>query len=292
LAYLKEEIKAGVIIISALLILSLFTIFIGGTTFFERHDIYYVNVLNAAGLEPGAQVKLGGVRVGRVMKISAPQSPGQKVSVKLGLKEGTQLYEGTEAVISQVGFVGDIYMLLSVEKTSDRRIQVGETIPSIESVDFALLMTKVNVISDSIDDLVNDVGRLFSQSTVEEFEKAIGNTNDTLQEIRGLVKDTRGKISVMLETATDDLRKASDMIDAIKSTAGELENTARGIGKTAGSVENTSENLGDAVDIQSRNITNLINTLNRTAEELEELLQEIKNKPWSIIYKEGKTKNE
>ena len=64
LAYLKEEIKAGIIIISSLIILSGFTILISGSQLFEKFDVYYIKVMNAAGIESGSQVKLGGVRVG------------------------------------------------------------------------------------------------------------------------------------------------------------------------------------------------------------------------------------
>jgi len=41
-----------------------------------------------------------------------------------------------------------------------------------------------------------------------------------------------------------------------------------------------------AVVTQSRNLDNLINTMTRTTEELQDLLQEIKHKPWGLLYKE------
>ena len=66
MASLKEEIKAGLIILISLILLSGFIILVGGSQFFEKLDIYYVKVMDAAGLEVGAQVKLGGVRIGRV----------------------------------------------------------------------------------------------------------------------------------------------------------------------------------------------------------------------------------
>jgi phospholipid/cholesterol/gamma-HCH transport system substrate-binding protein len=66
---LKDEIKAGIIILTSIVILSVFVILIGGSQFLEKYDTYTVRVMNAAGLETGAQVKLGGVRVGRVLNI-------------------------------------------------------------------------------------------------------------------------------------------------------------------------------------------------------------------------------
>ena len=62
---MKEEIKAGIIIVASFLILTALVILIGGSNLFEKFDVYYVKVMNTSGLETGAQVKLGGVRVGQ-----------------------------------------------------------------------------------------------------------------------------------------------------------------------------------------------------------------------------------
>jgi ABC-type transporter Mla subunit MlaD len=279
LAYLKDEIKAGVIIFTAVILMSAFTILIGGTSLFEDHDTYYVKVTNAAGLETGAQVKLGGVRVGSILDIKTPQGPGEKVAITIGLKKGTLVYQGTEAIITQVGFVGDIYLLLTVEKTGAELIGVGETIPSVEGVDFAVLMAKINVISESVDKLIHDVNKLFSDSTIDDIEKAVKNVSVVLNEINGLVRDTKGELSSMIKVATEDFKRAGEMIDSIRESAGAIESTARSVG-------NTSETVNGAVNLQSQNITDLLTSMTAATEALQEVLQEIKNKPWSIIYKE------
>src|SRR5512143_4287478 len=110
MAHLRDEIKAGIIVITSLVILSLFIILIGRREFFEAFDVYYLRIMNAAGLDAGAEVRLAGVRVGRVLDITAPASAGEPVTVKIGIKKGTPLYTGTKALITQIGFVGDIYL--------------------------------------------------------------------------------------------------------------------------------------------------------------------------------------
>lgn len=294
---LKEEIKAGIVIISSLLILSGIIIMIGGGQFFEKSDVYYVQVMNAAGLETGAQVRLGGVRVGRVLTITAPDQPGQAVSIQIGLKPGTVLYKGTRALISQVGFVGDIYLLLAVENTENEKISVGEVIPSEEKVQFDVLMARIDSLSHSVDALIKDVDKIFSDKNLKGIETLIGNTNtaivsgstnldkvaaslktttdklaSVLGEIEEIVKVNKGDVSGLIRKAREDVEKAGEMIRSFESTAK--------------SVDKTSKSLDRVIDYQSRNIENLINTMTSTTEELQELLREIKHKPWSIIYKE------
>ena len=289
---MKEEVKAGIIIVSAIAILSVFIVLIGGGQFFQKYDNYYVKVMNAAGLETGAQVKLGGVRIGRIMDIRPPLKPGEPVTIEIGLKKGAILYEGTKALITQVGFVGDIYLLLSVNNTTSRILKPGDVIPSEELMQMDILMAKINVLSTSVERLVNDVDKLFNEKNVKGIEALIGNTNSAilsstssiekvasslkvstdklervLNEVEDLLKSNKGDVSQLLKKAREDIEKAGDMIK---------------------SIEKTSKSVDRAVDHQSKNLDHLVNSMTRTTEELQDLLQEIKNKPWSIIYKEKK----
>lgn len=296
---MKEEIKAGIIIVASLVILSIFVILIGGSQFMDKYDKYYVRVQNAAGIESGAQVKLGGVRVGRIISIREPDGPGRPVTIEIGIRQGTPIYKGTRALITQIGFVGDIYLLLSVDKTTNERIKVGEDIPADASVEFTTIMAKMDTLSESVDMLVKDVDKLFSPANVQKVEKLLVDTNkaivsgassvekvasglksasakleQVLNELEDVIKSNKGEFSQLVKKAREDLEKAGEMIKS-------LEETSRSVGKT-------SESIDKAVTLQSRNLDQLLNSMSGTTEEIHDLLQEIKNKPWSIIYKENK----
>ncbi|MDA8078272.1 MAG: MlaD family protein [Nitrospiraceae bacterium] len=294
---MKEEIKAGIIIVSSLVVLTLIVVLIGGGRFYEKVDVYVVKVMNSAGLEPGAQVRLGGVRVGKVMDIKGPDGPGKPLTIVLGVKTGTPLYKGTKAMVTQIGFVGDIYLLLAVDKASGERIPPGREIPSEETIGFNEIMARVDSLSRNVDGLVTDVNKLFSPKNIQQVERLVGNTNDAivkgaasvekvanslkattdklevvLNEIEGLVKSNKGDVSLLIKKAHEDLEKAGEMIKSFEATA-------HSVTKASGSVDR-------AVEAQSRNLSNLIERMNRTTEDLQDLLQEIKVKPWSILYRE------
>jgi phospholipid/cholesterol/gamma-HCH transport system substrate-binding protein len=301
-SYLKEEIKAGVIIVVSFLILSGSVILIGGTQFFEKLDTYYVKVMNAAGIEEGAPVKLGGVRVGKVLKVNLPSSPGNPVTIVIGVKKGTALYRGTKASIAQVGFVGDLYLLLSLGKTTTgERYRVGDTIPSEEQIQFGVLMARLDTISQSVDGLLKDVHALFSDENRSEIKSILKNTNKAivtgtsdmdkvatalrgttaklekvLSEVESLVGDNKEEIGRLITRARESIEKAGKMIETIETTAK--------------SVDRTMNTADRTIDEQSQNIANLLDNLNRTTDDLRDVLQEVKNKPWSVVYKERKGK--
>lgn len=296
---MKEEVKAGIIIVSSFLVLSALVILIGGSRLFEKVDTYTVKFKNATGLEVGSQVKLGGVRVGSISSIKEPAGPGQKVAVEIGLRRGTPVYKGTRAMISQNGFVGDIFMLLAVDKTTEGKIMPGDEIPSEESADFAQIMARLDGLSQTVEGLVKDVDKLFSEENVKGVSNIIGNANKAivngsasiekvatslkattdklegvLAEVEDLVKTNKPEVVGMIKKAREDLDRAGEMIKAFESAA-------KSVDKATGSVDK-------AIDRQSQGLGNLVDALTRTAEDLQDLLQEVKQKPWSVIYKEGK----
>ncbi len=280
MAYLKEEIKAGVIILAGFVILSGFTILIGGTGFFEKFDVYYIKLMNVSGLETGSQVRLGGVRVGSVTEIKIPEGPGKPLTVTIGLNKGMVIYKGTMAIISQMGFVGDMYLLLSVKDVKEEtgHIGVGEVIPSIEGTDIKMLLAQAEDIPELLRSLIKDIDKLFSQSNIDDIEQLVKKITLVLDEIRLLVKDDKGGIRQMVNSATETIEKAGDLIGSLE--------------KTAGTIDDTSESVKSAVDLQSQNISDLLAIMTETAEDLQEVLQEIKNKPWSLIYREKQGKYE
>jgi ABC-type transporter Mla subunit MlaD len=289
---LKEEIKAGSIVVVSLLFLSMFVILIGGGSFWEKNDTYIIKVKNAAGLETGAQVRLGGVRVGRVLSIKEPQMPGESVLIEIGVKAGKSIYKGTKALITQVGFVGDIYLLLSVNNTLNEKYKPGDEIPSEEVIDFGIIMSKVEGLSKSLDQLINDIDKVFSPQNIKQVENLLSNTDKAIVSASSNVN----KMASDIKTTADKLGKVLDEVeDLVGSNKAEfrqvLKKAREDLEKAEGmiaSIEKSSKTVGRAVDLQSQNLDALLNTMTRTTDELQDLIHDIKSKPWSVLYKEGK----
>jgi phospholipid/cholesterol/gamma-HCH transport system substrate-binding protein len=289
---LREEIKAGLIIVVSMALLTVMIVLIGGSQFLDKFDTYYIKVKNAAGLEPGAQVKLGGVRVGKVVSVKEPQGAGESVLVEIGIKKGKPIYKGTKASVTQVGFVGDIYLLLSVNNTVNEVIKAGEVIPSDEVVDFSILMAKAEGLSASLETLIKDVNKVFSPQNIQQVEsilknadKAIVSATANIDKITADIRKTADRLSKVLDEFEGLVKNNKDEFAQVLKKGREALERADVMMK---SIEKTSKTVDRAVDLQSQNLDALLNTMTRATEELQDLIQEIKSKPWGIIYKEGK----
>ncbi len=58
------------------------------------------------------------------------------------------------------------------------------------------------------------------------------------------------------------------------------------------SVDKTVQSADRVIHQQSQNLDQLLILMTRTVEDLQDLIQEIKAKPWGLIYKEGKGREE
>ncbi|MEO5359712.1 MAG: MlaD family protein [Nitrospirota bacterium] len=296
-SYIKEEIKAGVVIVTTLLIISVFVILVGGGQFTNKYDIYYVKLKDVAGIDVGSQIRLGGMRVGKITNIIIPNNANEPLTIVLGINKGTKLYKGTRAIISQIGFVGEIYLALSLGDVANTKIEQGSTIPSEDSVQFADLLIKLAKATESLDKLLVDVDKVFSEKNQKQVEDILANTNKAaittrveiqnishsltktfsemegvLKELNEILKGNKGEIAVLLKTITQEVRGIGSMVKAFE--------------KTSNSLTKTSNSVNNAVEDQSQNISELMKNINTTLEDLQGVLQEIKNKPWSLIYKD------
>lgn len=300
---MKDEIKAGLTIIIAMAILTISVIFIGGSRLFDSFDNYYVKFFDVTGLETGSQVKLGGMRVGRVLSITAPKKENEPIIVEIGLEKGTQIYEGVKATISQVGFVGDIFLQLYLGEASKNVIKPGSTIPSIEQSNFNTIMAKAEDLAVSLKKLVEDIDKVFTDKNIEKFSEVINNTNtlivntdkrlDTVivslrsvsEKLASLITKAEGVIDDNREGIKDIVSKARDDLVALEKLIEQLETSSKTFNKTFTTADNLLHRQNQNLDELFENVITTINNLN-------DIITDFNQRPWRIIYKDKKQREE
>lgn len=198
----------GAFVFGALLIFTA-AIFLVGKKQFLFSRTYKVQAAfdNVAGLEEGATVRVGGVRVGTVEKILLPHQPGEKMRVELKLEQETHkvLRRDSIAAIETEGMLGSKYLALSFGTPQGQPLRDGDTIQSRPPFDFAEVAQKTSVMIDSV------------REAIDSSKVAIRHLNE----------------------ATDDIKSITGKIDGGKGTIGALindESTYRNLNATTASL--------------------------------------------------------
>jgi len=149
---MTREFRLGLFIVATLLLLCTGVFLIGGKSSWFR-GTYRVKATfpNAAGLDPGAEVRVGGVHEGTVVGIHLPKHPGENVTVEMNLNKATRdiVKKDSVAVIRPEGLLGDKYVEVSFGSKEAEALHGGETINSEPPLDFSDLIKKADQILDS-----------------------------------------------------------------------------------------------------------------------------------------------
>ena len=170
----RDEVKAGIVIIVALLTLTALVLGVSGVSFWERYDRYTVRLRSVAGLDQGAPVRLGGLKVGRVLQLRIPPEDATQVEITLGIRQGFPILQGTWATVATLGLLGDTYLQLTTEKNTPNRIPPGGQIPAQEAASIAEILQRVQGVAKTADVLLGEAQGVIRKELPDLMRRAGG----------------------------------------------------------------------------------------------------------------------
>ena len=184
--------RLGAFIVTALLIFSAATFLVGNKRFlFSRTYRLAAPFDNVAGLDEGAAVRAGGVRIGTVRRILLPAKPDDKVTVDMQLEDSTRnvLRRDSIASIETEGLLGKKYVAIGFGSGQAEQLRDGDTIQSRAPFDYGDLARKA---VDMIDT---------SKDVIGSFKAGVGNINDAsnnLKSITGKIDSGQGTVGALV----------------------------------------------------------------------------------------------
>jgi phospholipid/cholesterol/gamma-HCH transport system substrate-binding protein len=157
---MSHTLRLGLFIVATLTILAVGVFLIGGNqSLFERTYQVKSEFHNVSGLDPGGDVRVGGIHEGTVKHINLPHTPDGNVTVVMDLANATRevVKEDSVASIETEGLVGDKYVEISFGSTGAAPLKNGATIESEPPLDISVLLKKTNQIMDTAKDAVQNV---------------------------------------------------------------------------------------------------------------------------------------
>src|SRR5947209_19844591 len=126
---MSRAFRLGVFIVVALLIFAGGVFWIGKKQFLF-HSTYRLKAefQNVAGLNGGAEVRVGGIHEGTVRQIQLPVRPNDKVHVVMELANGTRslIKNDSVAIIRSEGVVGDKFVEISFASEHAPKVKNGD----------------------------------------------------------------------------------------------------------------------------------------------------------------------
>jgi len=194
--------RLGAFIIATLVILAAGIFIIGSKKYlFTTTYRLKAQFATVVGLDPGAEVRVGGVHSGSVRGIELPDKPDGKITVLMDLQRSTHdiIKQDSVAAIETEGLLGNEYVSISFGSAQAPNVKDDDTIVSEPPLVIADLMKKADGILDSSQEALDNV-----TVVTANLSSISGKINHGQGTIGALVNDK--KIYTQLDQTTVGLR--------------------------------------------------------------------------------------
>src|SRR6266699_1979689 len=162
---MSRTFRLGVFIVTALLIFAAAVFWIGEKQYLF-HSTYRLQAefQNVAGLNGGAEVRVGGIHEGTVRQIQLPMRPNEKVRVLMDMAGPTRsvIKNDSVAAIRSEGLVGDKFVEISFGSEQAPKVKDGDTIRGEPPLQLSDLLIKTSEVLDTTKGAIDNVNQTAS----------------------------------------------------------------------------------------------------------------------------------
>lgn len=197
MAKLSNEVKTGIVVVVAALLLLFLVYKVGGI---KVEKGYELNALfnYVSGLEEKAPVKLAGVTIGEVKKVNHTYDGDEtKVSVTMLIKEIAKVRQDSKIRISTTGLIGEKYIEITGGLRGSPFVAPGATLAGIDPFQMEDLVEMGEKLAARLDSSMQDLQRLMKNvdgvvvDNKEDIRTAIVNLKDTSENFREFSEDIK-----------------------------------------------------------------------------------------------------
>ena len=308
---LRTEAKVGIIAIVTIAILIWGLNFLKGKDLFGRQHTYYAVYDDIGGLLPTSYVFINGMKVGQVTKITYSDPQMKRFVVRFALPSKLSIPSNSVAEVFNSDILGskamrvimgDATTFLSPGDTMQSRTE-GSMLNEVGKI-LEPYTDKLEKIINNADTVVNNLKIITDNETQRNFHSALANINNISSHLatvsrdldnivgseKGRIKDIINNVDSLSTTLNNNSGKLENIISNIsdisdevtKAKLGEtlnnLNKTVDELSKTMSKISNGKGNVGKLV-----NDDNLYDNLQKTIEDLDKLIKDIKDNPKKYI---------
>jgi len=191
---------------------------------------------SAAGVSPNSPVRIAGVHVGTVERISLERG---KAKVALRIPPDVQVYEDAKAYLRAEGLLGERYVEISPGSEGKRRLKEGGVIPQgAAPVTLDQVLSRLGGIGEDFKGVLKPLGQILEGIEPEKVGQVVSNFEAFSRDLPPLVADARDTLG--------NFKNISAKLERGEGTLGKLisdEEAYRDIKKTLVALRDVTEKV-------------------------------------------------
>jgi phospholipid/cholesterol/gamma-HCH transport system substrate-binding protein len=300
----RERTLVGLFVVVAAAVLFVSVLAISGSlgSASVSHRTYFKY---AAGVQPGAAVRFGGLLVGKVDRVRVDPANSTRIEIDFLIDRATPVKTDSVAKITTLGPLTDNYIEISTGSEGAALLPAGAGMPSTETFglpqigdavqsmlpDVQRALLKVNNSLDGLqltltraNDLLNDRNRASIAHSLASADQLLSETrpkvNESLNNVNRLLNDAQPKVSASLTNVQELTAKLSPLLEDVRKVSARADDTLAHVDEAL--VENRTDvrasvtNLRDALAKSTVLLDHLNQSLDQNSDNIDELLDNIR----------------
>jgi ABC-type transporter Mla subunit MlaD len=243
-------------------------------------------------------VLFGGIDVGKVTAVRPAASDPTRIEILLEVKEHTPLNEKSVAKLGLISVMSGAALSITTGSNDAKRLVAGSTIPSQEAASLDEITGKMAVVADNANGLITEVrGELRgisgdARTVLANMNNMTGPLNqrkvrDLLDNVDAMLATERPKIDRLIDQLNIVSAHADETIQNVNGTVSEIRGPARqDLAELQNTLLEAKRLLADMQVLVKANdfkIDDTIENLRTATENLDDLTESVKERPWSLI---------
>lgn len=287
--YKAHEVKAGLLVITGGIIFLIFLFAISGLEAWKDKSIYYARFTYVGGITEGSLVRLGGFEIGKVSKIQLPADTDSRIELVLEVNPEVKIRQNSQAFLTSIGIMGAPYVEITTGTADSPIIPAGSALNCIEFASLSQVSGKMGNVSDNLVVLVEHLTELLNRENRDHISSIL-NDMDTMV---GQSSQNMKSILANLDLLTQSLTQTFDQLELlvasndsiITASMRDLREILQLTRASMANMEEASKNINVLMTDNGANYAEMIKNLRILTQNMEEFSQQIKERPWNLIFK-------
>jgi phospholipid/cholesterol/gamma-HCH transport system substrate-binding protein len=303
----KEQTLVGLFVLIATVLLLGTVSAIMGTLGHKgiRHRAYFKN---AGGVQPGAAVRYGGMKAGRVDRVRVDPRDSTRIEIDFSVRRSVPVKTDSVAKITSLGALGDNYVEITTGSQHAPLLPPDTEVKSQEAFSFTdlsdtigqmapvaqELLLKLNGRVDQLQVTLARVNDLLSDPNRAQISATLANLNGMLQEDRPKLKATLGSVqaaSARMQPLLDDFSKTMHRADqalaqvdsVLAENRGDLRKSVTELRQTLAGTSDVVGQLKGTMNYNADNIDEIVENIRVATQNLKQLTAGLKARPYTLI---------
>ena len=306
------EAKVGAFLLASIGILGATIYYVSNVEFGATRVPYKTYLRQAGGLAPGTDVLFGGIAVGKITAVKPDPTDPTRIEIALEVKEGTQLNAKSVAKLGSVSLMSTAVLSISTGANDAARLPAGAVIASEESLSLDDLQRKIVIVADTAEalmtsvqtnlgDITGDARRLLSnlnemagESNQKRVSNILMNADTVVAQMSPKIEQISDQVMKLTKNANGVIAGIGPIVDNVNTTVLTANETISGLRspiqtdldelqKTLADARALIGNLQAVVRTNDQNITYALENVRIATDNLSDLTESVKERPWSLI---------